>query len=51
MSLFRLLMGFTALNIVLQILRGNGAAEILLAIVIFIMSIGASMLWEERDDK
>ena len=49
MSFFKILMGFTALNVVLQILRGNHWLEVTVALVLFGLTVFALKLWEEEE--
>ncbi len=47
MSFFKILIGFTVLNVFLQVVRGNPWLELLFAVVIFVMAIFAEKLWRE----
>jgi len=47
MTWFKMLMGFTLLNVVLQLVRGNDALDVAVAVIIFFMTLIAWDLWEQ----
>ncbi len=46
MTWFKMLLGFTLLNVMLQLVRGNDALDVGFAIIIFLMAFFAQRLWE-----
>ena len=45
MSLLKILLGFTVLNVLLQVMRGNGLFEIAMAWVLVVLTSVAIKLW------
>ncbi len=47
MTWFKLLIGFTMLNVCIQLYRGNDALDVSVGIIIFLSTILAYRLWEQ----